>query len=379
MDPKTIHTMTPTEFAAFIQQEGGQIEIPEGLLTFDAQPSAAFKAGEAGDDADGKARRFEVQANSGVPFFHPYWGNFAIDFEGLEIPSQKMGLLESHDATRRLGVTDEIKTEKAGLMARGDWLSNDFASAILADMDEGFPFQASVFVPPKNIEFIPEGSETKVNGHKLAGPGHVFRSSTLREVTVAALGADSDTSAVALSKQGRTVSIPKPDQETEMATPQKTPATPAPTAELSAADLQKQHPELVASIEAAAFKAGVTTERERSSEILEVCHDRQISAAQKLVADGVSVKDAFKALLADQTTFAASRREEISAGNDNEPAGESPREPNDTANSGLTAEESAALEWEKDPGVRAEFDDKASFVAYRRANDSGLITRPQSK
>ena len=382
MDLTKFATMTPVEFAAYLLDHGDQVEIPESLLTFSSEPKAArFAALENDAENTDSRRKFEVEANSGIPFFHPWWGNFAIDFAGMEIPTQKMGLLESHDSTRRLGVTEEIGIEDPGLVARGEFLSNRFATDIIADMDEGFPFQASIFVPPKNIEFIPEGSETKVNGHKLMGPGHVFRTSVLREVTVAALGADHQTSAVALAKEGRTVSIPKPDQEINMATEKKktTETIPTPAAELTAETLTAQHPELVRAIEAAAFKAGVSFERERTTEILEVCHDRQIGVAAKFVAEGLDVKSAYKALLSDQKTFAASRREDIREGQDNEPAGTSPEDAAAADNSSLSLEETAALEWTKDPGVRAEFDDKASYVAYCRANDSGMVRRPRSK
>lgn len=384
MDPSTFQNMTPDAFAEFLREnQGHDVEIPESFLHFDAQPSTSFAADDEDDDEEdddkNKPRKFKIEANSGIPFFHPWWGNFAIDFEGLEIPTQQMGVLDSHDTHMRLGVTKKITAQKkTGLVALGGFLSNENALAVVADMDEGFPFQASVFVPPKKIEFIPEGSETKVNGHKLKGPGHVFRSSTLREVSIAALGADHQTSSVALSKTGRAVSIPTPEQEKAMTPPvKKTEETPA--TEISSAEFETKYPKVTKAIEATAFKAGVTCERERAAEILEGCHDRQIKTAAKLVADGVSVKDAYKSLLADQTNFRKEQLTAITEGNDNEPAGVSPREPNAAVPASLSIEEAAELEWSKDPGVRAEFEDKASFIAFRRANDAGLVMRPGAK
>lgn len=382
MDPITFENMTPEAFAEFLREtDADQVEIPESFLRFDAEPATSFAADDDDDtdeDKKNKQRKFKIEANSGIPFFHPWWGNFAIDFEGLEIPSQKMGVLDSHDTRMRLGVTKKITAQKKnGIVALGDFLSNESALAVVADMDEGFPFQASVFVPPKKIEFIPEDSETKVNGHTLKGPGTVFRSSTLREVSIAALGADPQTSSVALSKTGRTVSIPTPDKEKAMT--KKTTETPSPTAELAAKELQEKYPAIVKAIEATAFKVGVNCERERVAEILEGCHDRQITTAAKLVKDGVSVKDAFKALLTDQSDFRKDTKAAITEGNDNTPAGVSPREPDAPKQAALSIEEAAELDWAKDAGVRAEFDDKASYIAFRRANDADLIMRPGAK
>lgn len=159
--------------------------------------------------------------------------------------------------------------------------------------------------------------------------------------------------------------------------PKKT-GTPPATDQLTADSLRSTNPDVVRSIEACAFKAGISAERERASEILEVCHDRQIAVAQKLIADGTETKAAFKALLADQTKFRKDTKTEITDGNDNEPSGTDPSE-GATPPASLTLEEQSKLDWHKDAGVRAEFDTEASYLAYLRANDSGLVTRPGRK
>jgi len=82
--------------------------------------------------------------------------------------------------------------------------TNDVGKETLALARAGFPFQASVMVPPSAIEKVPSGETAFVNGHELQGPGHIFRKSALREVTFTAIGADEATEAVMLSENGNT-------------------------------------------------------------------------------------------------------------------------------------------------------------------------------
>jgi hypothetical protein len=60
--------------------------------------------------------------------------------------------------------------------------------------------QASVYIPPLEIQSLGNNESATVNGYTLMGPGTIFRKSMLREVTLTALGADENTSAVALAE-----------------------------------------------------------------------------------------------------------------------------------------------------------------------------------
>lgn len=185
-------------------------KIPRSALEFDA-PCLFDLAGLAADDdaADdassrGAPRRaaFESVVNSGEVISHPFWGQFAIDMDGLQIPTKTQPVLRDHDTTKILGVTSDVRvTDGKTLEAKGELLDvTQDGEEVIGLAEAGFPFQMSIFVPPLQILEVLEGEEVEVNGHKLTGPGTIFKKSTLREVTVTPLGADPNTSLALLSR-----------------------------------------------------------------------------------------------------------------------------------------------------------------------------------
>ena len=167
------------------------------MVPKDALNLAAESAVDLGDNAE-----FVMVASSGVPFAHPVFGNFAVDFEGLSIGREDKPVLLDHDPKQRIGFTNSIKVGDSGsLEVSGKFLKSTAAGQqALAEAEEGYPWQSSVKLHVHELELIPGGKTATVNGHELSGPGHVARSSTLREVTFTALGADEQTSAVKLSE-----------------------------------------------------------------------------------------------------------------------------------------------------------------------------------
>jgi len=151
-------------------------------------------------DGDGKGpRRFSMTAYSGGIIKHPLWGQLAIDLAGVEIARSDMPCLRDHDAGQIVGWTEKV--EKGGRVAVEGVFSGQTQAAkdVMALADEGFPWQASIYIPATEIEFVDRGMQAEVNGQKLSGPGAVFRKSRLREVSFCAVGADPHTSAAALS------------------------------------------------------------------------------------------------------------------------------------------------------------------------------------
>ena len=172
--------------------------VPKQALQFASGiPGEFVLAGE-----DGDRPRFSMVANSGeVMLNHWYWGNLAIDLAGLKIGRQKKPALESHDTDKKVGWTDKISIDATkGLLAEGYFSqTTEEGQAALALAQEGFPWQASVYVKPTKIERIEAGESVEVNGHKLTGPGTVWRGGRLREVSLTALGVDENTDVKALS------------------------------------------------------------------------------------------------------------------------------------------------------------------------------------
>lgn len=147
----------------------GGTKAPKSACVFACPEGAAQFA--AGDDANG---RFTLQAYDGGVNPHWYWGNFAIDLKGLSFASKTLPVLDSHWTSDRLGVT--TKQEISGkVTAEGRFLSNAKAQELRKDMQDGFPMQASLSGRPMKIEQVAEGAFAEVNGHKLKGPGAIWR------------------------------------------------------------------------------------------------------------------------------------------------------------------------------------------------------------
>ena len=149
---------------------------------------------------DGGPQSFTILAKSPEPVLdHWWWRNLAIDLDGIK-GKAKIPVLVDHDVSQRIGVSDARAVEARGLVMSGTFLKNSqLAQAVRSESKDGFPWEASVRLFPTKIEVLREGAETEVNGVMVKGPGHIFRRSELREVSFTALGADSNTSAAALT------------------------------------------------------------------------------------------------------------------------------------------------------------------------------------
>ncbi|MFH1574532.1 MAG: hypothetical protein ABIG68_11140, partial [Acidobacteriota bacterium] len=79
----------------------GERSAPRSACVF-ACPDGAVRF-ERNDGAD--SGRFEIQAYDGGISQHWYWGNFAIDLEGLSFAAKKLPVLDSHWTSDRIGFT----------------------------------------------------------------------------------------------------------------------------------------------------------------------------------------------------------------------------------------------------------------------------------
>ena len=148
---------------------------------------------------DGDKTRFRMRANSGQPFSHWWWGQFAIDLEDMAIASDKKPVLLDHDSGLRIGYTEKFELTSDGLIVEGVLLNNDLGKSVAEELSDGFPWEASVSVEATKMVTVDAGATEEVNGHELIGPGHIMRGATLREVSFTAVGADENTSVEALA------------------------------------------------------------------------------------------------------------------------------------------------------------------------------------
>lgn len=239
--------------------------IPKAALRFREadEPVAILSTGEGEEK---KKRKFSMIAHSGrIMLNHWLWGNLAIDLSGVSIGREKKPALREHNSNRIVGWTEGITIDdKKGIIAEGIFSEKtEDGREALELADEGFPWQASIYIPPLAIERVKEGETAEVNGQKLKGPGTIFRKSVLREVSFCALGADEHTSATALKDKGDNI-----DLDIEIIKNKNEEVENMELSDLTLEMLKAERPDLAESLAKASLDAAVKKERERVLAIL---------------------------------------------------------------------------------------------------------------
>ncbi len=129
--------------------------------------------------------------------------------------------------------------------------------------------------------------------------------------------------------------------------------------------------------------AGAKTERERILALDEMAmsgHETMVAEAKK---DGKTQPGelAMKMVAAQKQrgqSFLDARKEEAKANSGIGPATD-PQPLSPGADASAPIEERAAAEWAKDPAIRAEFGDKDTYLAFRKAEDEGRVRRFAAK
>lgn len=132
---------------------------------------------------------------------HWYWGDLAIDVQGLKMPKEKVPILHDHNTGEKIGFGSFKVNEQNQLVAdETKFVDTEIAKEFIKLSQEGFPYEASIQARPTKILRLSEGEEAEVNGFTLTGPGTVWRESVLRECSVTTFGADGNTKSVAMSE-----------------------------------------------------------------------------------------------------------------------------------------------------------------------------------
>jgi hypothetical protein len=142
---------------------------------------------------------FRIVALSGKPILkHPYWGNLGFDHSGIKFATNPTPILEEHNRDVHIGFsTKQVIADQ--VILEGSFLSNPRAQQVKKDISEGFPMQASVYLPPSEVQQLGQGESAIVNGQTLNGPGAIFRKGKILEVSMCSLGADGKTSSKVFS------------------------------------------------------------------------------------------------------------------------------------------------------------------------------------
>ena len=171
----------------------------QGPIIMEAVGIEWITAADAGGD-EASPKRFSMTAYNGGPMrVANYDLPMVVDLAGLTA-RPPTAILRDHELSRVVGHADDIDKGESSLNLVGA-VSGAGADAaeVKAAAAAGFPWKASIGVlPNESPEFVPRGEQVKVNGQTFSGPLYVARKSTLREVSILAVAADT-TSTVSIA------------------------------------------------------------------------------------------------------------------------------------------------------------------------------------
>ena len=147
---------------------------------------------ESAQDASGRVKVMGL-AYSGGKMRIPGWRHpVVVDLSGMAIP-ESIPLLTNHEnrTGSRVGMV-KAKVEEGTLVIEGEILSSSsLAKGIVEQAEAGADWQLSIGAEVLDVELV--RSRRSVNGKVHTGPFHHVKKSTLREVSIVAVGADAKT------------------------------------------------------------------------------------------------------------------------------------------------------------------------------------------
>lgn len=171
----------------------GTNTAPDTAFRFDAGP---FQFAAVEDGAE--VLPFRMTARSGDAIYHWYWGRIIHDMTGMILRKPSVTVDYAHDLDDVLGYANKFSATPDGLEVEGALVSigpDDKAREIYLKGKAGVPYESSIDWegPESELEYIPEGVSTEVNGRQFEGPGFVVRKWPLRGIAVCRWGADAAT------------------------------------------------------------------------------------------------------------------------------------------------------------------------------------------
>lgn len=139
--------------------------------------------------------------SGGIIKDHWWWGDLAIDLEGMKFPKKKFPILEDHDTSKKIGFIKKMSIENNQLtVVDAEFIDTPESLAFRNNSSQGFPYEASIYARPTKIQRLMEGEVATVNGYEMKGPGTIWRQSTFKESSVCTFGYDSNTKSAAFSE-----------------------------------------------------------------------------------------------------------------------------------------------------------------------------------
>ena len=223
-----------------------------------------------------------------------------VDLSGMNIPGDVPLLTDHTNFTEgRIGVVTATLTE-SGLEIAGEIVAgSDAAENIVTQGKAGADWQLSIGAEVEAAELVQEGKRV-VNGIEHEAPFYHVTKSTLREVSVVAVGADKATHMKVTAKlelKGNSIMEPKDTHKT--ATPPAVEAAAQPTNPSAepAATIEAAAPGTPVDVKAVAAEA-VKVERERVAMIKAVCNGEFAEIEAQAIAEGWDKNQVNEAVLA---------------------------------------------------------------------------------
>ena len=223
-----------------------------------------------------------------------------VDMTGLAVP-ESVPLLANHEnhTLGRVGVVVPRAVE-GKLEISGEIVGEGaLAEAIIAQGKAGADWQLSIGAEVEAAELVQEGKRM-VNGVEHDAPFYHVTKSTLREVSVVAVGADRSTHMKVTAKlelKGNSIMEPKDTHKTATPPAVEAAAQPANPAAEPAATIEAAAPGTPVDVKAVAAEA-VKVERERVAMIKAVCNGEFAEIEAQAIAEGWDKNQVNEAVLA---------------------------------------------------------------------------------
>ncbi len=185
-----------------LQAEAGN----QSLQAMDRDSEITLLAAE-GQPKDGELRKFKMVAYKGGRLFvNNFYYPVVVDLTGIKNRKKKYPALLQHDSGKRVGHLTQVTVEAGRITAEGVFSgANEHAREVLAQSENGFPWQASLGLrmDRETLEFIAKGDKVEVNGRRFSGPVYVVRASVLNEISFVPIGADEDGATARVAASGQ--------------------------------------------------------------------------------------------------------------------------------------------------------------------------------
>ena len=224
-----------------------------------------------------------------------------VDLSGMNIPGDVPLLTDHTNYTEgRIGVVTATLTE-SGLEIAGEIVAgSDVAENIVTQGKAGADWQLSIGAEVEAAELVQEGKRV-INGIEHEAPFYHVTKSTLREVSVVAVGADKATHMKVTAKlelKGNSIMEPKDTHKTATPPAVEAAAQPVnPAAAEPAATIEAAAPGTPVDVKAIAAEA-VKVERERVAMIKAVCNGEFADIEAQAIAEGWDKNQVNEAVLA---------------------------------------------------------------------------------